>query len=231
MSSANEYNDKTALSYLGLPPDHSPSPATEPLVFLSQHLRQLPPHLLLYFSSVTTPRQRSSLALVRNRRYKYTASSPSELGFSEAKHEWPMLWEGRERRGLDEGQEEKEWAERNFLDGGKKQAVGKLGALLAEMEEEREADRVRMIRRAAAQDDFVPEEDEESSDEEMEEEIPPEEPESAEEAQAMFLRRVRERFIYGLLPTDIYDKVDWDDSWDEDDRDAEDRWFDEDDDE
>jgi hypothetical protein len=55
------------------------------------------------------------------------------------------------------------------------------------------------------------------------------ESESPEEAQALFERRVRERFIYGLLEGADYDSVDWDEWLDvEDDRDAEERWFDDD---
>ena len=48
------------------------------------------------------------------------------------------------------GKEEEEWASKQFLDG-KKMHVGKLGPLLGGYEEEREAERVRTIRRREAE--------------------------------------------------------------------------------
>jgi len=115
--------------------------------------------------------------------------------------------------------------------GGKtKQHVGKLGRLLGDYEEEREAERFRIQRRQqAAAESFVPEEDEDSDNEDL----PPvqeEEPESEQQSRATFERLVKEKFIYGLLESDLYNQVDWDDVWDgETDREAEDRWFDQED--
>jgi len=124
--------------------------------------------------------------------------------------------------------EEKNWADHEFL-GGAKQHVGKLGTLLGGYEEERTAERFRMERRRReAEEPFVPEEDEDTSDEEDLASAPPEE--SPEDARLTFERLVKERFIYGLLDSDLYTTVDWDDRWDEDtSRDDEDRWFDDED--
>ncbi|PCH41512.1 hypothetical protein WOLCODRAFT_131970 [Wolfiporia cocos MD-104 SS10] len=213
------------LSYLGLPNDYTPSPDAQPIEFLSRHLRQLPPHLLSHFSSTTTPKQRSVIPAIRNRRLRYADSNPPQLRLSAAKATWPTLWPGREPPGREQGEDERAWAEKFFM-GSLKPHVGKLGMLLGGYEEERESERVRSIRRAQAEAlESLPEEDE-SSDEDGEEQ-PLEEEESPEDVQSWFIRRIREQFIYGLLESTDYDKVDWDDTWDTDnDRDAEERWFD-----
>jgi len=131
---------------------------------------------------------------------------------------------------MEEGKDERDWVQNGFLEGAMKH-VGKLGTLLGDYEEEREAERVRILRRErAAEVAFVPEEDSDSEDEEMEEDesiTPVDEEMKPEEAKASFERLVRERFIYGLLDSIDYDAVDWDDQLDsEDDREAEERWFD-----
>lgn len=181
------------LRYLGLPPDYVPSPVTDPVAFLSKHLAHLPPHILAQFGNVTSAKQRTIVPTIRNRRLKYTNIMPTELSFHVAKAKWPHMWKGRERVGLDGGRDEKEWANHEFL-AGQHQHIGKLGNLLGDYEEEREAERTRTLRRAHTPvDEFVPEEDE--SDEEPA--TAEEEPE--EEAIASFERLVRERFIYGLL--------------------------------
>ncbi|KAF5388015.1 hypothetical protein D9615_000548 [Tricholomella constricta] len=194
MSSGPVFNKSLSLSYLGLPNDYTPSPETEPITFLTKHLTQLPPHLLLHFSYITSAKERTVLPAIRNRRLRYVNGNPPDLRFEVARSEWPTLWQGRERWGLREGAEEKAWAESDFL-GGSTKHVGKLGGLLGEYEEEREAERIRMLRRErAAAQRFIPEEDE-SSDEEptiMDEE-------SSEEAKASFERSIRERLIYGSL--------------------------------
>ncbi|KAI0353487.1 hypothetical protein OH77DRAFT_1505275 [Trametes cingulata] len=225
MSAAGEFDPAPVLKYLGLPDTYEPSPRTAPLEFLHRHVRSLPPHLLRLFSAHTTPKQRTAIAAIRNRRLKYTQSKPPEFALANAKSTWPSLWEGRERPGKEQAQEEKEWAEKEFLGDGK-QKIGKLGNLLGEYEEERESERVRTIRRQRAEYiESLPEEDEESDDEEQD--ATAQEPSPAE-AEEMFLRLLKERFIYGLLESIDYDKVDWDERWDEDlDREAEERWFDE----
>ncbi|KAF8914184.1 hypothetical protein CPB84DRAFT_1840917 [Gymnopilus junonius] len=228
--SAPEFDKRPSLKYLGLPEGYTPAPDTDPISFLTQYIFQLPPHLLSHYSYITTPKQRTVIPTIRNRRLQHANRNPPELAFEAGRKTWPDLWQGRERRGVEEGNEERAWAEQGFLQGNQKH-VGKLGKLLAEYEEEREAERVRIIRRerAVVHDDFVPEEDSDSD----EDGPPPSEPEpeSEEQTRSSFERLLRERFIYGLLENIDYDKVDWDESLGEaDDREAEDRWFDEDDD-
>ena len=199
-SGAPVFTSPPILSYLQLPETYTPSPKESPIDFLQLHIRQLPPHLLLTFSLITNPKQRTTVPTIRNRRLEYTHSNPEELSFVEARSRWPTLWEGRERRGMEEGQSEREWVMNDgFLKGSTKH-VGKLGVLLGEYEEEREAERVRALRRErAAEAAFVPEEDSDSEDEDMayaEEEKP-------EEAKGSFERLVREQFIYGLLDVSL----------------------------
>ncbi|KAL7282282.1 hypothetical protein PYCCODRAFT_1374136 [Trametes coccinea BRFM310] len=223
MSAPGELDPAPILKYLGLSDTYEPSPRTAPLDFLHRHLRELPPHLLKLFSANTTPKQRTAIPAIRNRRLKYTQSNPPEFSLTSAKSTWATLWEGRERPGREQAQEEKEWAEKEFLGDGKQQ-VGKLGSLLGEYEEERESERVRSIRRQRAEYiESLPEEDEESDDDES---TGAQEPLPAETEEG-FLRLIKERFIYGFLESIDYDKVDWDERWDGDlDRDAEERWFD-----
>ncbi|KAI9001403.1 hypothetical protein BD414DRAFT_474531 [Trametes punicea] len=226
MSATNDFDPAPIFKYLGLPEDYEPSPRTAPIDFLHRHVRALPPHLLKLFSMNTTPKQRTVIPAIRNRRLKYTQSNPPEMSCTKAKSTWPALWEGRERPGKEQAQEEKEWAEKEFLGDGKQQ-VGKLGSLLGEYEEERESERVRTIRRQRAEYiKSLPEEEEESDEEEEEPGSLAPEPFPAETEEA-FLRLVKERFIYGFLESIDYDKVDWDERWDDDlDREAEERWFD-----
>ncbi|KAG1872762.1 hypothetical protein C8R48DRAFT_753656 [Suillus tomentosus] len=222
------FPDSDILSYLTLPQDYNPLPSVDPIEFLKRHLHELPPNIIQRFSLVTTPKQRTMITEIRNRRLKFTESRPRSLSFAVARNTWPTLWQGRERRGQEEGKEEQEWAKMNFL-GGSEQQVGNLAKLLGDMEEEREAERVRFIQRTQANDDFVPEEESDSEDENDSEYPEIQEPESPQEAQALFERRIRERFIYGLLEGADYDSVDWDEWLDvDDDRNAEERWFDDD---
>ncbi|KAF8631580.1 hypothetical protein AX15_002330 [Amanita polypyramis BW_CC] len=222
------FDPSIPLKYLGLPQDYIPHPEADPIAFLTNHLAHLPPHILQQFSSITGAKQRTIIPTIRNRRLKYTSTKPVELDFRTARKKWPQMWRGRERIGLDKGKEEKEWANHEFL-AGQQQYVGKLGNLLGEYEEEREAERTRVLHRQVhIPTEFVPEEDDSESESESDE-IPavPEE-ESEEEAIRSFERLVRERFIYGLLEDVDYDRVDWDESLDtEDNREAEERWFDE----
>ncbi|KAF4619531.1 hypothetical protein D9613_005257 [Agrocybe pediades] len=230
--SAPVFDKAASLKYLGLPLDFEPSPDKHPIEFLTRYIAQLPPHILIHYNTVTTPKQRTTIPAIRNRRLQYTLQNPPELRFESARNTWPELWQGRERRGKEEGEDERAWAQRNFLQG-TQQHVGKLANLLAEYEEEREAERIRELRRsrAPAQDEFVPEEDSDSDEEDEEDERathePPEE-ESPAQAKASFERLLRERFIYGLLDNIDYDKVDWDETLGvEHDREAEERWFEE----
>ncbi|KAI0677080.1 hypothetical protein C8Q78DRAFT_1001073 [Trametes maxima] len=245
MSASVEFDATPILKYLGLPETYEPSPRTAPIDFLHRHVRVLPPHLLRLFSANTTPKQRTVVSVIRNRRLKYTQSHPHELSAPSAKSMWPMLWEGRERPGKEQAKEEREWAEREFLGDGKLQ-VGKLGALLGNCEEERESERVRAARRQRAEYiESLPEEDESGDEDEEDAEAAHQEPPAMEDEE-VFLRLVKERFIHGFLEVRLlgslvtcgilpryiqfidYDQVDWDERLDEDsDRDTEDRWFDE----
>ncbi|EGN93029.1 hypothetical protein SERLA73DRAFT_190173 [Serpula lacrymans var. lacrymans S7.3] len=227
----DNFDDIALLNYMGISQNSTPLPSSDPISFLKEHIHQLPPNLAVLFSLKTTPQQRTVIPAIRNRRLKFTTLNPRELSFVAAKSTWPLLWQGRERRGQEEAKAEREWAQKDFLKGSK-QHVGKLGTLLGDYEEEREAERVRVLRRENinnAGDDFVPEEDESESDEEDNSATTGQEEESAEEAKASFERLIRERFIYGLLEGIDYDSVDWNEQYDEEDeRDIEDRWFNED---
>lgn len=191
----SDFDEKAVLSYLGLPADYEPSPKTSTIQFLRKHIPQLPPDVLCKFSYITTPKMRTTLIPIRNRRLRYANTHPTELDFTSARNRWPELWEGREQRGQEEGQEEKDWVQTQFLEG-QTQYVGKLGHLLGDYEEEREAERARMIRRELAE--TTVEEEEEEGESESEEDVGVEE-ESEEERRRGFERLVRERFIYGLL--------------------------------
>jgi len=194
MSTGAVFSKFLVLAYLGLPDDYEPSPQTATIPFLVKHVTQLPPHLLVHFSGITSPKDRTAIITIRNRRLKYAGSNPLELRFASASRKWPDLWQGRERPGVEEVVEERTWADNDFLQGSVKH-VGKLGNLLGGYEEEREAERVRILRRERAViDDFVPEN--ESSDEDGGD-VVLEEP--VEIARASFEREIRERFVYGLL--------------------------------
>ena len=193
-----DFRESAILSYIGLPPEYEPRPSSSPIEFLQKHLHVLPPHLIVGFSSITTPKQRSVIAEIRNRRLAYTETKPKQLAFAEARDRWPQLWSGRGYHGQKAAQEEREWAEKGFLGGGTQQ-VGKLGTLLADYEEEREAERIRQVRRQRATEEFVPEE-EDSDESEMSDQGGEESP---EEELATFERWIRELFIYGMLEVSV----------------------------
>ena len=197
MASQNFFDTNGVLTYLGLPLDYDPSPATAPVSFLTKHLRQLPPDILRWFNSITTPQQRTAVLLVRNRRFNFMQSNPPDFHFSAVIHQWPALWEGPKRIGQEEAREEKEWADTTFLGGEHQTYVGKLGTLLGGYEEERHSERHRQGKRS--QEDFVPEADESSNSDDDRSACSPGTPESARALQESFLRQVRERFIYGHL--------------------------------
>lgn len=202
MSTGPVFDKFLSLSYLGFPEDYEPSPQTATIPFLIKHLAQLPPHLLLHFSYITSAKDRTVIPTIRNRRLKYANSTPPELQFAAARNDWPNLWQGRERRGMEEGAEEKAWADKDFL-GGSRKHVGNLGGLLGEYEEEREAERVRTLRRErAVVAQFIPEEDDDSNEDDTDE-LPIDE-DTPEEARASFERLIRERFIYGILEASLY---------------------------
>lgn len=256
MVKVHEFDEGPSLKYLGLPQDYTPSPTTQPIEFLEQHLTHLPPNIVSHYGLITTPKQRTVIPAIRNRRLQYTLTAPVELSFVRARNSWPHLWEGRLEPGVEEAREEKTWVEEEFL-AGNPTHIGKLPGLLRDFEEERENERVRTLRRVRESEELVPEEDSDSDEEDEDEDEEDEEPPSSEpsdletdrERQATFERRIKERFIYGLLDvssfsfnirersyaqiqTIDYDKIDWDESLDlDDDREAQERWFEQDDDE
>jgi hypothetical protein len=168
-----ELESPALLKYLRLPENYEPSPSKEPLQFLKLHISVLPQYLLQSFSKPLTPRQRTSIPLIKNRRTNYVLQRhPQELKWDRGRVLEPLLWENMNagrvatasappRPGVEAGVQEREWAERHFVgyhsapsrsgsDGernAQKGYVGRLGELLAEYEEEREAERLRMLRR------------------------------------------------------------------------------------
>lgn len=200
-----DVNDEVMLKYLGLPGDYMPLPSKEPIEFLKRHLRQLPSGLLQPMSDFVSPKQRTIVPTIRNRRLMYIKSNPPAFSYDDARKSWPALWRGpttTARPGQGEREDEKKWADSSFLEG-TKQHVGKLGSLLGEFAEEREAEQARAFRRAAAQD-FVPEEEEDSDDENMSDDgdqVVVEETE--QESKENFERLLQERFIYGLLDVSV----------------------------
>lgn len=199
---ASSPNISLVLSYLGLPSDYEPSPTASPVEFLNKHLHHLPPNHLALFSSIINPRKRSIIPAIRNRRLRYTESEPAELSVSNARTTWPTLWHGKFTAdlGRETAKEEQEWAEKQFLEGKENsKQVGKLGALLSGYEEERGAELARDLRRKQREwEESLPEEDEDTDDEEDPAGQDVEEM-SAQEADNLFARRIKERFIYGLL--------------------------------
>ena len=116
---------------------------------------------------------------------------------------WPLLWEGKGRRGLEEAADERDWVTKDFLGGSKTPFIGNLGSLLGEYEEERENERFRTLRREkAAKDAQLPEEDEDTEEDDDDPALQAnsiEEPVFEEEIQRSFERLIKEKFIYGLL--------------------------------
>lgn len=200
-STSSSFNPDPILNYLGLPLDYEPSLTESPVNFLSKYLRLLPPNLLALFSALLTPQQRTILPIIRNRRQKYASTYPRELSIGEARKRWPLLWPGRDRPGIDQGKEEKLWADSEFLGGQQGQQVGRLGGLLATYEEEREAERVREAKRGDLESRMAVHSlnDESEEDDDEREDLTPEEYETPQQIEVNFERLIRERFIYGLL--------------------------------
>jgi len=113
--------------------------------FLTRQPRQLPPNILQWFNSITTPQQCKAVLLIRNRRFNFTQrASISLLRCANA-----ALWEEPIRIGQEEAREEKEWADTTFLGSEHQTYVGKLGTLLGGYEEERHSERHRQAKRTA----------------------------------------------------------------------------------
>ncbi|EKM59797.1 uncharacterized protein PHACADRAFT_170407 [Phanerochaete carnosa HHB-10118-sp] len=231
-STQSEPHILVVLKYLGLPRDYEPSPVKQPEQFLAQYMRSLPQDLLVLFTPHVNAKQRTKLPTIRNRRLRYFDSDPPEFQMPLAKATFSSLWPGPVGNMQDvarrEVEDEKEWADREFMDGRTEgRQVGKLAELLGTWTEEREAERARDLRREQREaEEAIPEEEEDTDDEDAaaaaaQEELSP------QEMVELFKRRLKERFIYGLLDVVDYDRVDWDENWDSDlDRDEEERWFD-----
>ncbi|WWD22169.1 hypothetical protein CI109_106659 [Kwoniella shandongensis] len=230
------------LSYLDLPPSSTlPSP---PFQFLTQYLPLLPSSLLEPFEPIP-PSDRTSIPTIKQRRLIHATASPRPrfLSSSEGRLRWPLLWE---RMGGDpfpppsHGVEEEEnWVQKGFMKDvpiETSQQVKKLGGFLRGLEEEREMEGVRERKRMERRLDNVGEEFDEESDEE-EEPMPdgtngvPERPEVAEdqeEVKRLFEKKLLELFLDGLDTID-YTPIDFNDPPEGDPiaiRDAEDRYFD-----
>jgi hypothetical protein len=181
-------------TYLALDEDYQPDPQADPVQFLTKHLYHLPPELASLFSSVTNPKQRTLVPAIRNRRLKYADSHPPELSFNAARSSWPNLWHGRNTVADEAGKEERRWVEDCFLPGETKHVgEGKLAGLLSAYEQEREAERVHVLRQEHA--NGIEEEEDSDSDDSQ----PDSEQESEAGIQLWFERTIKERFIYGLL--------------------------------
>jgi len=119
------------------------------------------------------------------------------LSFASAVQTWPTLWHSQNLRLPERRKDEEKWAQTEFMAGSTKH-LGKLGPLLGGYEEEREAERLRILRaERPAHEGSIPEDDTESDEEESD--VNGREEETMEEAKASFERLVKERFIYGLL--------------------------------
>ncbi|CUA70178.1 hypothetical protein RSOLAG22IIIB_00526 [Rhizoctonia solani] len=246
MSAVHKFDGGPILRYLALDPDYAPSPDESPIEFLKQHMSQLPPHLLILFNAhpKATPRARASVPAIKNRRCAYAATEPKSLDPDVLSKTDPGVWDlvNSERAQaltirrpavVDEDEaeaDERDWASNEFQDGNKMH-VGKIGELLAELEGERRRERERAVRRqvlvARAREEETLQEEEESSDEEEGGVSAGPERLRPDPAEEDIRRAIREQFISGLLTNVDYDKVDWEERWDPDDRDNEERWFDE----
>jgi hypothetical protein len=185
-------HDETSaiLTYLSLP--SATDLSTPPLPFLATHLDLLPTPLLLPFSRITTPRQRTSIPGIKSRRLLYANRDPKprELRADSGRLRWPLLWErlGGNRLPPPSGdvEEEEDWVRESFLPGKEDaQHVKKLGGFLRGLAEEREMEGVARARREERRLDDVGEEFDEESDEE-------EDVEAGEEAQERQREQQRE---------------------------------------
>ena len=196
------------LNYLSLPP--SLTLPTLPLTFLSTHLHLLPISLLLPFSPLVPPRQRSTIPLIKSRRILHASRTPPPplLRADAGRLRWPLLWERLGGSGLPPPSrgvaEEEDWVAEGFMPGKEgRQHVRKLGGFLRGLEEEREMEGVREARRVERRLDDVGEEFEEESDEE---ETPLRQMNAGggggeadqEDVKAAFERKLLELFVDGL---------------------------------
>ncbi|KAK8846858.1 hypothetical protein IAR55_005947 [Kwoniella newhampshirensis] len=230
------------LSYLDLP--QSSTLPLPPFQFLTQYISLLPPSLLEPFSPIPPP-HRTAIPTIKHRRLIHATSVPPPrfLSSSEGRLRWPLLWE---RMGGDPFpppshgvEEEEDWVQKGFMKDvpvENSQQVKKLGGFLRGLEEEREMEGVRERKRWERGLDNVGEEFDEESDEEDDDtpngmNVGAERPvvaEDQEEVKRSFEKRLLELFLDGLDTID-YNPIDFADPPEGDPiaiRDAEDRYFD-----
>lgn len=190
-------------TYLALPP--GPSLPSPPLQFLTDHLPLLPPSLALLLSKPTTPQGRTTIAQIRNRRYRWASQTPPPpaLRVSRGRDRHPLLFDRIVGSGVDirdeEGEEEEEWGRtRAVLGGGA--TIGKFGELMKGFEEEREGERRRAVRKEEARRERETAEEFESDSDEDEQEHRVDSFWGAEveERVRVFERILRERWLDGL---------------------------------
>lgn len=124
---------------------------THPLQFLRRNIYTLPPHLLKYFHSVTTPKDRTTIPIVKKRRMNWARSQHSLDTFTadSGRFRDPSNFEQtlqRDEKGYhpsfkyaqDAGSSESQWLENESMmsDHAK---LGKLAGLLSEYESERDS--------------------------------------------------------------------------------------------
>lgn len=158
-------------SYLSLPPSEILPSST--FAFLKTHLHILPTSLLLPFSSIISPRQRSTIPIIKSRRLLHASRNPppTHLRADSGRLRWPLLWERLGGSSLPppslEVEEEEDWVTEGFMPGKEgRQHVKKLGGFLRGLEEERELEGVREARKVERRLDDVGEEFDDESDEE-----------------------------------------------------------------
>lgn len=166
--------------YLELSPDESLP--LDPVDILVKYAETLPRSLLEPFTSITTPRDRSKVRVIKSRRIMYTQSTPTPeiLSAQAGRLRWPLLWERMGGSSLPPTaapgggvSEEERWVRDQFQGGigyeesGEiRQHVKKLGGLLRGFEEEREMESMRERKRVEMRMDDVGEEFDSESDEE-----------------------------------------------------------------
>jgi len=217
--------DSLVLRYLSLPETYTPNPSTLPIAFLRLHLSILPSSILQHFSFLLSPRQRTTLSAIRNRRLTYHTSAPTAFSFPIARNKWVDIWdeiapgavlqENWRDTSKSYAEDEKAWAEAAFLDGetvaGKK---SRLGRLLADYEEERvgEVERAnrsaRLRKREARKAGDREAELQDTEEEEEEEELSEDDQDAApavdnQQLKGTFERVLKERFIAGLLKVSL----------------------------
>lgn len=120
-----------------------------PLDFLRKNLYTLPPNLLIYFESITTPKERSQIAIIKKRRINFAKSSTNTFKSDAGRFRDPSNFElsvERNEKGhhpsfqyaQDAGQSESKWLENESMMSNNTK-LNRLGSLLSEYESERDS--------------------------------------------------------------------------------------------